>query len=220
MIKRLCPDSKMSCIRKFNRHIIDYKTTANMAIICCLISLVDVGLIVVDSHFRLSPQIVFFIDSIVMVLLLEASNQCFTLSMVRKEIPCIKDPLKGTTFYVRKEKVLVPRPQKFTKFSNIPRPSSLKFGILSKEIFPNLILTVDPETNKFKEKLSNRTKLEPFLRSNSDFVVNKNNIGLSRSKPSHYSGNRKSKTRSTTTAVLCAHTGGEDTPSNSLTSID
>ena len=41
-----------------------------------------------------------------MVFLWEASNQCFTLYMVRKDIPCIKDPQKETTSYARKEEVL------------------------------------------------------------------------------------------------------------------
>ena len=182
MIKRLCPDSKMSCIRKFDRHIIDYKTTANMALVCCLISLVDVGLIVVYSHFQLSAQTAFFIDSFVMVLLLEASNQCFTLYMVRKEIPCIKDPQKQTTFYVRKEKVLVPRPWMFKTFTNNQRQFASKFGIWRKEKFQNTVFIGYPETSNLKKKQSSITKLETFLRSHPDLDVNKNNIGLSQQK--------------------------------------
>ena len=213
MIKKLCPDGKMSCIRKFKRHIIDYKTTYNMAIVCCLFSFVDVGLIVVYSHFRLIPQIVFFIDSIVMVLLLEAANQGFTLFMVRKEIPCIKDPQKGTNFYVCKEQILVPRPQIFIKFSNIPKQSASKYGILGKYNFPNLIMTVDPQTYKSKEKQSNRTKLKPLIKSNPDCMSPRKQI--------HHLGNSQLETRlSTTTAMVSVHNDGEGRTISSLPSVD
>ena len=109
--KRLCPDGKMSCIGKYRRNVIDYREARTFSLYTNFIVIVDVILVMVYDNFDVDPKIVFYIDSMVMVILSETVFFCIVSKLSMETIPEEIEAVQVAQFYSRPPGVPIPRRQ-------------------------------------------------------------------------------------------------------------
>ena len=101
----------MSCIGRYRRNMIDYKKAKTWSLCSYSILIMDVLLVLVYAKFDLDPKIVFYIDSIAMILAVEMFYTCILFSLTMEKVPVEKCPPRTNKFYVRPPGPLSPRRQ-------------------------------------------------------------------------------------------------------------
>ena len=89
--------------------MIDYEKARTWSLCYFAILIVDVFLVLVYAKFDLEPKLVFYIDSIVMVLMVEVFQTCTTLCLTIEEVPVEKCRPEITQFYSRPPGPFSPR---------------------------------------------------------------------------------------------------------------
>ena len=109
LVEGLCPNNKMSCIGEYKRNILDYKNTAILSIISSLFHLIFIVNEELFFIFKISPGVLFSMDSIFDSLFYCVLPFCLTLVLINADLPSSNEVPRRTQFYVRRPEVLVPR---------------------------------------------------------------------------------------------------------------
>ena len=110
LVSRLCPQEKMSCIGRYRRNVINYRTTAKMSIFWSLMAVLDVVVVGFNTSYNISPTSVFYVDTVIWFLMFELLPFFYTINLSFIEIPfCSEEPIRRQIFYVHRTKELIPR---------------------------------------------------------------------------------------------------------------
>ena len=81
--------------------MIHYRQARTLSLCSYIILIIDVVLVLVYAKFDLDPKLVFYIDSIALVLMVEVFNICIMVSLSMRAVPVQKCVPRITKFYVR-----------------------------------------------------------------------------------------------------------------------
>ena len=151
----LCPASKMSCIGKYLRNVIDWKETIYFYVYFCLGALVNLFCVQMFNTFEtiLQSEMIFSLSTLFWVTLLELPLLYLTIKLNIRGIPSVKVVLTPTEFYVLKpsfepRKVSLKTTSSSLAYSIVPCPNV--FG-KSQDNLEDFILQ-NCEKNKTKSK--------------------------------------------------------------------
>ena len=103
------PKSKLSCIGKYRRNVIDFRETAAMSLLLSFLGILDVVLTLVYTELNLDPRAVFYIDSFIWIFLFGLFSLACSIFLSSRPLPFTSEPLPRPLFYVIPPSVLEPR---------------------------------------------------------------------------------------------------------------
>ena len=119
LLKELCPRSKMSCIRKYRRNVMNYNQNMIVAICWLSFSLLEVVMVYLYSSYNIDPNVILYIDIFIFVIFKELLQLFATCVWGIKDIPSCTDPPRRVKFYVAHQRELIPRhPQVFQNYKH------------------------------------------------------------------------------------------------------
>ena len=103
-ISGLCPAKKMSCIRKYQRNVIDWNETVYIVVYFCMGALVNLFCVSMFIKFDsiLQPEMIFFLSTLFWVTLLELPLLYLTIRLNTRMIPFVMVLPTTIEFYVLK----------------------------------------------------------------------------------------------------------------------
>ena len=99
-MRGLCPRGKMSCIGKYQRNVLNFRTTVKLALAWGFFPIFRQFVLLGYAHIeeRVSPQNVFYIDTVLWILFSDVFYTYLNLSLRSRGIPSITEVPRATNF--------------------------------------------------------------------------------------------------------------------------